>query len=206
MINVECAYCGAPMRVGNDRLTRTKNGLLYCSRACRWAHGATDGGPPRELPDLTCPICGATFYRIRAERRATNYCSYSCAAKGTRNLKPPAKGSRRNVATEFKPGTIPANRLPVGSVTVRHRVGRQDGPRAWVKIADPNVWRPRAVVEWEKAHGPLKRGQVVHHKNRDTLDDSLGNLEAIDRAKHLHEHRPEFEGKRKTNAARARRR
>jgi hypothetical protein len=59
-------------------------------------------------------------------------------------------------------------------------------------VAEPNVWRPRAVLVWELANGPLGKGLVVHHKNRVPLDDRLENLEALDRARHLHEHRLEF--------------
>ena len=73
-----------------------------------------------------------------------------------------------------------------------------------MKVAEPNVWRLRAVLVWEQAHGPLGKGLVVHHVNRDTLDDRLENLEAIDRASHLQEHRPEFEAKRARRAAAAR--
>lgn len=66
------------------------------------------------------------------------------------------------------------------------------------------VWRPRAVVVWEEHHGPVPDGCIVHHENRDTLDDSIENLSMVTRGAHLAEHRPEFEEKRATAATIAR--
>ena len=103
----------------------------------------------------------------------------------------------------IKPGADAPNRMPVGSVTIRKR--RRDGERrAWVKVAEPNVWELRARVAWESANGPVPDGMVVHHVNRDTLDDSIGNLSLESRSAHLVEHRPEFESKRRQRAAAAR--
>jgi hypothetical protein len=80
------------------------------------------------------------------------------------------------------------NRLPVGSETIRR--DRGDGlPRVYRKVADPNVWRLRAVLVWEAANGPVPVGHVVHHDDRDSLNDSLGNLQCLSRAEHVQEHR-----------------
>jgi hypothetical protein len=98
-------------------------------------------------------------------------------------------GQRLSPATEFRKGQAAHNKLSVGSVTVRTDVNGK--PRAWVKVAEPNKWRQRAVVVWEKDHGPLPRGRVVHHKDRDTLNDTPSNLEAKTRAEHILEHRQE---------------
>jgi hypothetical protein len=97
----------------------------------------------------------------------------------------------------FQPGQIPVGWLPVGSVTIRTRHKRGGDRRAWVKIDEPNVWKPRAVVVWEQANGPIPRGMIVHHDDRDTLNDDIANLSLESRADHLREHRPEFEEKRR---------
>jgi hypothetical protein len=89
----------------------------------------------------------------------------------------------------------------VGSTTIRVRHKRNGDTRAWVKVAEPNVWRERARVVWEEHCGPIPRGMIVHHESRDTLDDSIENLRLISRADHLLEHRPEFEEKRARLAA-----
>ena len=58
------------------------------------------------------------------------------------------------------------------------------------------MWKLRALVVWEEKYGPVAKGLLIHHKNRDTLDDSLTNLVAMNRAQHLLEHKHEFEERR----------
>lgn len=109
---------------------------------------------------------------------------------------------RLSPRSEFKTGSIPANKSPVG--TVRMRVDKNGKLRAWVKMEEPNVWKLRAVVEWEKSYGPLPNGLIIHHIDRDTINDSLTNLAAISRAAHMKEHRNEREPKRLAAIARKR--
>lgn len=101
-------------------------------------------------------------------------------------------GERRGRDTEFQAGRPARNWLPVGSVRVR--IETHTGlPRAWVKVGEPNVWKKRAVVVWEAEHGALPRGYVVHHKDRNSLNDAPANLEALTRKAHADEHRQELE-------------
>jgi hypothetical protein len=121
--------------------------------------------------------------------RPVNYCSYRCAAVGTGNLARVDNTGRRNSpGTEFKSGTAPGNKLAVGAERIRSRKGRGD-VRRWVKVAEPNVWQPKAVVLWETEHGPIPAGMVVHHENHDMLDDRIENLRLLTRAEHAREHR-----------------
>lgn len=101
-------------------------------------------------------------------------------------------GEHRSRASEFTPGQAAHNHLPVGSETVRVEwyTGKR---RAWVKVAEPNRWRKRAIVVWESTNGPLPRGMVVHHIDRDALNDDPANLVALTRAEHVEEHRAELE-------------
>src|SRR3990167_2408703 len=41
---------------------------------------------------------------------------------------------------------------------------------------------------WEDAYGPIPEGQVIHHKNHDTLDNRLENLELVGRSEHARYH------------------
>lgn len=100
-------------------------------------------------------------------------------------------GQRLSPKTEFKPGQPARNWLPVGSETVRTFKGVK---RAFVKIAEPNVWRERAKVVWERENGmPVPRGLVVHHKDRDSLNDDPSNLVALTRRQHALEHLAEVQ-------------
>lgn len=141
------------------------------------------------------------------ERKATGRFepgkSYSLATQFKRGQRAAPKtefkpGEHRSPATEFKSGQEAHNHLPVGSVRVR-RETHTGLDRAWVKTAEPNVWRKRAVIVWELAHGQVPRGSVVHHRDRDSLNDDIENLQALTRKEHADEHRGELQAARASN-------
>jgi hypothetical protein len=105
-------------------------------------------------------------------------------------------GERTSVATEFRPGGPAHNKLPIGTETIRLNK-KLNQRRAWVKVDEPNVWKLRAVLVWESLHGPVPKGHVVHHEDRDTLNDDPANLEVITKREHLIEHRSEMKNTRR---------
>ena len=105
---------------------------------------------------------------------------------------------RHSPTTEFKNGNIPWHTKPVGSVFIDSR------NRALVKIAHPNSWKLRSHLVWEKHYGLMPHGSIVHHEDRDTLNDSISNLKVVTRGIHLKIHREEFEQKRAKAACLAR--
>jgi len=151
-----------------------------------------------------CKQCGE-MYQSTDQRR--KFCSLPCYWQWRRN--------HRGLG-EFKPGETPWNagtkgvmqvnngsykkgrksltKAPLGAVRIRTR--RRDGhQRAWVKVANnrkPYDWRLRAEVVWEQAHGLIPRGSVVHHKDRDSLNDTPDNLETMTRAGHINAHRDQL--------------
>lgn len=164
-----------------------------------------------------CQHCGADFERRTRNPNKGKFCDQRCYhawrarngsdsgqfQKGHMPWNKGLKGIRLSRKTEFKKGNQPQNYLPVGSVRVRtDKNGKQ---RAWVKVADPNVWKLRCKLNWEGHGGPrLPPGYFLHHDDRDTLNDDVLNLSAVTRAFHLQLHRPEFEEKRKLAARKAR--
>lgn len=72
--------------------------------------------------------------------------------------------------TMFKKGNIPANHRPVGSERLN-----VDG-YVEVKIAEPNKWRGKHRVIWEREHGEVPKGYSVSFKNGNRQDFSLDNL------------------------------
>lgn len=166
-----CARCGTTFKYKPSHEGRAK----FCSKRC---------------------LGYANKVRLE-ERRAAVYAETGSRTFGKEWVRSP-KGARVSPATEFKPGTVPKNKLPVSSVTFRD--DKAGTPRAWVKVAEPSVWRPRAIVVWETTHGPLPRGLVVHHVDRDSLNDVTANLVALTPSEHATEHQHDL------IAARARRR
>jgi len=114
------------------------------------------------------------------------------------------KGLRRSPQTEFKTGQVARNRAAVGAVSIRS-FSRSKDQRAFVKVAEPNVWRLRAHVAWETAHGPIPKGVCVHHRDGDKLNDAPENLALLSVSEHLAEHREEFQDKCTANLIAARR-
>lgn len=121
---------------------------------------------------------------------------------GNRPWQTGRKGIHLSPATEFKPG-VPqlAKRAAVGEVRIRKSKGGSQ--RAHVKVADPNKWRLRAVVVWEAANGQILKGKLIHHDDRDTLNDDLANLICLTRAEHIDEHRADITEARHPSASSA---
>lgn len=157
------------------------------------------------MTEWICEQCGSSFKRDRSGARPIRFCTIRCYhawrkandirtgqfVKGAEPWNKDIKGLHLSPDTEFKKGQKGSNWLPVGSVT--ERADKKGNIRAYVKVAEPNKWRERAIVNWELFHGkPLPKGKVVHHRDRNTLNDSSANLQALTRAEHIAVHRQEL--------------
>lgn len=87
------------------------------------------------------------------------------------------------------------NLLPLGTIRVRTRKKRNNIRRAFIKTAQPNTWILLAHYIWRQHHGDIPSGMSIHHKDRNTLNDDITNLELLSKAQHLAEHRCEFQEK-----------
>ena len=94
---------------------------------------------------------------------------------------PESKG--RMAQTQFKKGEMPKNHLPVGSVRVRHSY-KGKNPYVWEKVKEPNVWKMKHLLEWERINGPVPKGMIVIFADGNTLNTDVSNLVLISRAQH----------------------
>lgn len=153
----------------------------------------------------TCEGCGGQFKRDRAGSRAIRFCGGACYRNwqkdnpnaGTFRLgqephNKGAKGVHYSPRTEFKKGQRSIHRAPLGTETIRFDK-RTKTPRTWVKVAEPNEWRLKAVLVYEKTHGAIKAGLVVHHKDHNSLNDAPDNLAALTRSQHIAAHRDDLQ-------------
>ena len=79
-------------------------------------------------------------------------------------------------ATMFQKGHSPHNHRPVGSERLD-----KDGYR-YVKIAEPNKWRMKHVLEWERVHGPVPRGHKLLFIDQDRNNTCIDNLVLVSAA------------------------
>lgn len=83
-----------------------------------------------------------------------------------------------SATTRFKAGHTPLNHRPVGSERVN-----VDGYIS-VKVAEPNVWRFKHQVAWERTHGPIPSGHLLWFIDNNPLNCDVANLMLVTRAQH----------------------
>lgn len=132
----------------------------------------------------TCRWCGDPFRKGKSYSKrqweGAHYCSIRCSTKGSskaaRDQRPEcACGCGERVKRKerpFNPGH--SRRLrPVRRETFNARLNR------WY-VFDGKRWRTRYRVLMEQHLGrQLREGEVVHHKNGDSTDDRIENLEVF---------------------------
>lgn len=77
--------------------------------------------------------------------------------------------------TQFKKGNIPKNYMPVGS----ERINGDD--YVDIKIADPNKWKGKHILIWEKQNGPVPNGCCVIFGDGNNRNFDINNLILVSR-------------------------
>lgn len=89
----------------------------------------------------------------------------------------------RSAETQFAPGTMPHNHVPIGSERItrdgiRQRKTHDDGP-------PQRRWKSVHMILWEDLHGPVPPGHIVVFRDRNTANIEIDNLELITRAENM---------------------
>ncbi len=110
------------------------------------------------------------------------------------------KGIHLSPQSEFKAGRKSDKRLPVG--TIRERKCKGGHRRKFIKVANPNKWMLLAEFVWCQGGGTIPKGFVLHHIDRNPLNDDKANLALLNRATHMKVHRDQLDaGKTKPRLA-----
>ena len=97
----------------------------------------------------------------------------------------------------YKKGHIPHNGgTPVGTVRLRRATKNKPGshPYCFQKVAEPNQWRKKHVIEWEEHNGPVPEGSMVTFADGDTTNWHIENLVLETRAQHAVKNRFHIHG------------
>lgn len=133
----------------------------FCSLKCAKAFHFGANHPGWKGPiEKKCKHCGCAFTRqFQSDRRV--YCSHQCSAKG--------RSTRRDGKS-------------IGS---RH-VGREG--YIYIKVAE-GVWvEEHRLVATKKIGRALVKGEVVHHRNGERIDNRPENLEVMSVSEHKKKH------------------
>jgi hypothetical protein len=159
----------------------------FCSMACR-----------RNGQNVSCNSCGKIFYKKLAFLKSNqHFCSRKCASEATyfKNGFTPwnkdLKGIHLSPHSEYKKGRRSLTKCRIGDVKIRKRKSER-GERAYIKIAEPKKWELRAKLVWILHNGSIPKGNIIHHKDRNTLNDCIDNLKCLTPSEHLKEHFDEF--------------
>ena len=92
------------------------------------------------------------------------------------------KGIHLSPKSEFKLGNNVKTSFPIGTITIRK--SKNNGSRQHIKINLPSKWEEYAKYVWKQYYGKVLNGDIIHHLDGDTLNDSIENLIAIPRKDH----------------------
>ena len=163
-----CQHCGTEFRRkrrGDGKPSR------YCDQACY--HASRKGKTPEcveTLAPVPCEQCGSPMkpYKNQSESGRRRFCSVQCSAAARRGT----DGPRGPDANHWQGGRVRVK----GYVLVK----RPDHPNAWQNGYIPEH---RLIVS-EQIGRPLRKGEVVHHKNGQKDDNRPENLELTDWSEH----------------------
>lgn len=87
----------------------------------------------------------------------------------------------------FQPG-VATRHVPVGSVIMARFGKRKNGERytyEMVKVKEPNVWKKKSLLVWEKHYGSLPDGKMIIFLDGNTLNSDIENLYAVSPGVHF---------------------
>lgn len=159
--------------------------ILYSDEEKKWIKKNVEGTYYHLLAERFCK----TFNRNDVDRRIINsYCLRNGLDNGMpkhfpKGIVPKNKGTKGlyNVGgnkTSFKKGNIPINHKEVGS----ERIDR-DG-YILIKTKEPNVWRLKHRVLWEKHYGKIPKSQTIRFLDGNPQNLDLENLVLVSRREH----------------------
>lgn len=161
-----CETCACPYFPTIQTFDRSKYCCLQCKKRAR-----------RTIP-LYCLYCEKEFFPLRFIGRLPKFCQRRCSAKYQDEHHRPSNfhGVKKTEAEKIA-------RRESGKFAGQNN-GRWNGGRytvkqnghVWVRVATGTYRAEHAVVAEQKLGRPLKKGEIPHHVNMNTADNSPPNI------------------------------
>lgn len=154
---------------------------------CKYIEKHHQGVGPTEMAGILNRKFGTAY---TAQQLNSYYCNHHIDSGLDGRFKkghvPANKGKHiktvgRMAETQYKKGNIPQTHRPVGSIGERNNY-RRGQSYLYKKIAEPNVWRPLHILNWEEANGAVPKGYAVIFADGDSHNPDISNLILISRA------------------------
>ena len=180
MVNLKCRFCGKEFDVPSYR----KETAMYCSRSCKSLEVY------QQMKSKGYGLAAIDGHHLIGNTHRKGMKPTNAFSKGHVPWNKNIKGLHLSIKTEFVKGFIPTNKMSVGTITQRR--DKYGTCRNYIKVAEPSSWKAYAVFLWEETYGKVKKDYVIHHINKDPLDDRLDNFEMLSRSEHLKCHMEDY--------------
>lgn len=152
--------------------------IFYSPEMLKWIESHVKGCPHKQLTENFNKTFKTDYtvdcLRHLCQRKGWHNGFTGCFEKGhipdNKGKKMPDDVYQKCKATMFKKGNTPYNHRPVGSERLC-----SDG-YMYVKVAEPNKWRMKHHVEWEKHNEPLKKGEMLCFIDGNSQNCAIDNL------------------------------
>ncbi len=119
-------------------------------------------------------------YGIRSGRTGQFVKGHTPANKG-KKMDP--EKYKKCMPTMFYKERQPDSHKPVGTLSLRSN-NKRNQRYVYEKVAEPNVWRLRHILEWERYNGPVPEGNIIIFADGNSLNTDISNLVMISRSQH----------------------
>jgi hypothetical protein len=157
-------------------------GPVWTKEICSYLVEINHGKSAQETADAINARFHTNFSRMQIKGiRARLHLKSGLTGRFDKNHVPPNKGRKgyHSPGSEkgwFKKGQRSWNHAEVGA-----EAWTTDGYLK-VKIAEPNKWRQKHILVWEKHNGPIPEGFMVTFKDQDHANCSIENLALISKS------------------------
>lgn len=187
LVGLDCENCGISFKKRGDRVCE----INFCKFECRKKY--FDAERDREL-GRECMVCGEHFIARNAQIKSGQgkYCSNKCATSANVGIKR-SEETKRKLSQALK--ASPNVKGLAGHKNPGWKGGRYVANGYWWLSIDGLVIAEHRHVMEVHLSRKLRSDEIVHHINHDKLDNRIENLQILDRAAHMDEHRANFNHK-----------